>query len=104
MSKIKKFFNSKAGQAIKSIGLGALKGVTGPIGGAVGGAFEGIKTELLNNVDSEQGGEGQIDWLRLLSFIGAAVGIAFITYSLFTGLITFDDFLKMLENILEVAE
>ena len=25
MSKIKKFFNSKAGQAIKSIGLGALK-------------------------------------------------------------------------------
>jgi len=104
MSKLKKFFNSKAGGYVKSVGLGLLKGVSGPVGGAIGGAFDGIKGEILNNVESKTGGEGQIDWVRLLSFIGGAIGFAYLAYALFTGLITFDDFIKMLENVLEVIE
>jgi len=104
MSKLKKFLNSKAGGYVKSVGLGLLKGVTGPVGGAIGGAFDGIKGEILNNVESKTGGEGKIDWLRLLSFIGGAIGFAYLAYALFTGLITFDDFIKMLENVLEVIE
>ena len=104
MSKLKKFFNSKAGGYVKSVGLGLLKGVSGPVGGAIGGAFDGIKGEILNNVESKTSGEGKIDWVRLLSFIGGAIGFAYLAYSLFTGLITFDDFIKMLENVLEVIE
>ena len=104
MSKLKKFLNSKAGGYVKSVGIGLLKGVSGPVGGAVGGIFNGVRDEILSNVDSEQGGSGQIDWVRLLSFIGGAIGFAYLAYSLFTGLITFDDFIKMLENVLEVIE
>ena len=104
MSKLKKFLNSKAGGYVKSVGIGLLKGVSGPVGGAIGGAFDGIKGEILNNVESKTGGEGKIDWLRLLSFIGGAIGFVYLAYALFTGLITFDDFIKMLENVLEIVE
>ena len=104
MSKLKKFFNSKAGGYVKSVGLGLLKGVSGPVGGAIGGAFDGIKGEILNNVESKTGGEGQIDWLRLLSFVGGAIGFVYLAYALFTGLITFDQFLAFFESLVEVSE
>ena len=104
MSKLKKFFNSKAGGYVKSVGLGLLKGVSGPVGGAIGGAFDGIKGEILNNVESKTGGEGQIDWVRLLSFIGGAIGFGYLAYALFTGLITFEQFLSFFESLVEVSE
>jgi hypothetical protein len=103
MSKLKKFLNSKAGKLVSSFAVGALKGVTGPVGGMIGGAFDGVKGEILNNVESKEGGEGKIDWSRLLGFIVAAIGLTYLAYSLFTGLITFDDFIKMVDNLIEVA-
>jgi hypothetical protein len=47
MSKFKKFLNSKAGKLVSSFAVGALKGVTGPVGGMIGGAFDGVKGEIL---------------------------------------------------------
>jgi thiosulfate reductase cytochrome b subunit len=62
-----------------------------------------LKVKSLNNVESKEGGEGKIDWSRLLGFIVAAIGLTYLAYSLFTGLITFDDFIKMVDNLIEVA-
>ena len=104
MSKIKKFFNSKAGQAIKSVGIGALKGFGGPVTGVVGGVFDEFKKEAIRNQESEVGGKGNIDLFGLLGLIGGLLGFVYLAYALFTGLITFDQFLSFFESLVEVSE
>lgn len=87
----KPFFKTKIGIILKSIGLGAVKGVGGPVGGIVSGAVN----EVVDNVNSPEFGEGAVDWPRLIGYIGGLVLFFFLTYMLVKGEITIDEFEKL---------
>lgn len=98
MKKVKKFLNSKAGVFLKSIATGALAGVSSPITGILGGVVNSLKGEVLKNIDSPVN-EGSFDYVRLVTFVFVLVALVFAAYELFTGAITFEDFMSIFEEI-----
>ena len=92
------------GRSVLNTSLSFLKGVVGgvnPIIGAVIGAGEGIvkgvQKEKDNNLSSEVGGEGKIDYSRL-----AGVGVFVLLATAFAfGLITMDDLKELIKVFLK---
>ena len=100
MSKLKRFFKEKPlGKVLRSIGLGVVDSVAAPYGGVVKGIVTGVKDAVQNNVSDATTGEGQIDWIRLLTFIALGMAVVYLTWQLFTGNLTIDEFLKYLEEL-----
>lgn len=86
----KKFFETKFGIALKSTGVGLLKGVSMPVGAAV--------DEVITNLSSPEGGEGKVDWPRLVGYAGGVVIFGILLIMLVKGFITIDE-LKQLWKI-----
>ena len=83
----KKFKDTKVGKLLQPIGrvakrvmLGASGGTLKPLLGAAVGLTEGIKSEIVNNVNSKDGGEGQVDWVRIVGMVGTLVLMALLVF------------------------
>jgi len=98
MKKIKKFLNSKAGVILKSVATGALAGVSSPITGILGGVIKSVKGEVAKNIGSPVNG-ASFDYVRLITFVFVLVALVFSAYQLFTGAISFEDFMSIFETI-----
>ena len=92
------------GRSVLNTSLSFLKGIAGgvnPIVGAVVGAGEGIvkgiQKEKDNNLSSEIGGEGKVDYSRL-----AGVGVFVLLATAFAfGLITMEDLKELIKVFLK---
>lgn len=68
----KKFKDTTTGKILKSVAQGALGLVrtsSSPIVGAAAGLVEGIKQEAKNNLNSELGGKGKVDYVALFTML-----------------------------------
>ena len=100
MSKLKNFFQkTKAGRILRSVGLGVVDSVAAPYGGLVKGVVGGVKSAINNNINDAVTEEGQIDWIRILTFIGLLVVVVYVTWQLFTGNMTLDQVLDIFKEI-----
>jgi len=100
MSKLKNFFQkTKAGRILRSVGLGVVDSVAAPYGGVVKGVVGGVKSAINNNINDAVTQEGQIDWIRILTFIGLLVVVVYVTWQLFTGNMTLDQVLEIFNEI-----
>jgi len=98
--KLKTFFQEKPfGKTLRSIGLGVIDSVAAPYGGVVKGIVGGVKGAIQNNVNDKATGEGQIDWIRLLTFVALGVIVVYLTWQLFTGQMTLEQVLQIFEEI-----
>lgn len=100
----KKFKDTKFSKMLKPVlrvGGSILSGATGgavkPILGAVRGLKDGVLEEIDNNKNSEAGGEGKLDWIRIASFV-ATIGLIAL---LLTGKIDLETFESLLEAVKE---
>lgn len=86
----KKFKNTAFAKIAGSILKGALGDTIAPVfgmaSGVVIGLKEGINKVKEGNLNSQEGGQGKVDWIRLLSL--AAIIVLFGLYA--TGMITED--------------
>lgn len=99
MSKIKNFFNkTKAGKIIRSVGLGVVDSVL-PVKGIASGVVGGVKEAFEKNLLDEVTEEGQIDWIRISTFIALFGIIVFILIQLFSGAMTLEQVLKYFEEL-----
>lgn len=99
MSKIKNFFRKQPlGKVLRSVGLGVVDSVI-PASGIVTGVINGIKNQVEKNALDEVTGEGQIDWIRLATFLALFSLIAYAIYSLFTGTLTLEDVIELFKEI-----
>lgn len=90
---MKKLFKSKAFTVVRSILLGTFATPIKPLMGAVSGLAVGIKQVKEDNLNSKLGGEGKVDWARVVGYV-IFIGLV---YLLVTGKIdqeTFNDLLK----------
>jgi len=72
----KKFKDTKFGKVLGSVGrvgksvlLGATGGTLKPAIGAAMGFAEGFRSEIEDNKNSDNGGKGSIDWIRVASMV-----------------------------------
>jgi len=99
----KKFKETKVGKILGGalrVGSRALSGAAGgtlkPILGAIIGIKEGVMEELDNNIQSENGGQGKIDWVRMVSLI-STLGLIVLVLMGKIDLETFESLLNALE-------
>ena len=99
MSKLKNFFNkTKAGKIIRSVGLGVVDSVL-PVKGIASGVVGGVKEAFEKNLLDEVTEEGQIDWIRIATFIALFGLIVFILIQLFSGAMTLEQVLNYFEDL-----
>jgi len=102
MNMKKKFKDTKVGKLLKPVGriarrvmLGATGGTLKPLLGAAVGLTEGIKSEIISNVNSKDGGEGQVDWVRIIAMVGTLVLMALLVF----GKIDISTFESLVEHL-----
>jgi len=93
---MKKPFLKKLGNVFKRIGLGIIETPTKPLLGAL----DGVKNVVLDNINSKDNGEGNIDWVRIL---GAVVSVVLILLTAF-GKIDKELFNYLIEFATELSE
>lgn len=93
----KKFGQRKGGQILKSVGLGLLDTLL-PVKGVAAGAVEGIKRVVTDNKNSEIGGVGKTDKVRLITSIGVLGLIAAVIF----GLIDIKMFKELLRALMDL--
>lgn len=100
----KKFKETKAGKilgGVLRVGGRALSGAAGgtlkPVLGAIVGIKEGVMEEIDNNINSQEGGEGKIDWVRMVSLI-ITIGLVVLVVM---GKIDLDTFEKIIDAVKE---
>lgn len=93
---MKRPFLKKAANVLKRIGLGIIETPTKPLLGAL----EGVKNVVVDNLNSKDNGEGNIDWVRI---IGAGVSVVLILLVAF-GKINQELFTYLIEFALELSE
>lgn len=72
----------KLGAFGKRIALGIAADPFRPVLGAVKGFAGGFEEAVIKNVDSPEGGQGKVDWVRMSLFISAFVLLALYAFGL----------------------
>lgn len=70
-TKVGKLVNSKVGKILGSFISGSLGGVLKPIGGGLAGVVEGINQVKKDNLKSDIGGNGKVNYIHLIGVVGS---------------------------------
>mgnify|MGYP003651391648 CR=1 FL=1 len=70
-TKVGKLLKSKVGKSIGSLVTGALGVYLKPLAGGIVGIKEGLKQVKADNLNSEQGGKGKVNYVGLIGIIGS---------------------------------
>ena len=85
----KGLFKKIAGHAL-SLGSGLI-GKSNPVVGLVIGAVKQVKENIKEGRKTEVGGEGNVDWAKMIGAIISGLIILFGLYKFFSGVITMDE-------------
>lgn len=70
-TKVGKLLKSKVGKSIGSFLTGALGVYLKPLAGGIAGVQEGLKHVKNDNLNSEQGGKGKVNYINLIGIVSS---------------------------------